>query len=57
MLLKYRLAMRAIAWVYPRSKAARYRNFSKPAFPADQHTVHIRSNDGVLRLARERIGP
>jgi hypothetical protein len=48
--------MCAIAAVYPRSKAARYRNFSKPAFPADPYTVQVRTN-GVLRLAAERIGP
>ena len=41
--------MCAIATAYPRSKAARYRNFSKPAFPADPGAMHIRSNDGVLR--------
>jgi hypothetical protein len=49
--------MCAIAGVYPRSKAARYRNFSKPAFPADPDTVQIRDNDGVLRLTAERIEP
>jgi hypothetical protein len=50
--------MRAIARVYPRSKAARYRNFSKPAFPADPGAVHIRNNDGVLRQpCSGKIGP
>jgi hypothetical protein len=49
--------MCAIASVYPRLKAARYRNFSKPAFPADPGAMQIRNNDGVLRLATERIGP
>ena len=43
------MAICAIAGVYPRFKAARYRYFSQPAFPADPFTVQVRDNDGALR--------
>jgi 3-hydroxybutyrate dehydrogenase len=43
------MAICAIAGAFPRSKAARYRYFSQPAFPADPFTVHVRDNDGALR--------
>jgi len=44
--------MWAIAEVYPRSKAARYRNFSNPAFPADPAAMQIGRNDSAMRLQR-----
>jgi 3-hydroxybutyrate dehydrogenase len=41
--------MCAIATVYRRSKAARYRYLSQPAFPADPSSVQIRDSDGAPR--------
>jgi hypothetical protein len=43
------MAICAIAAVYLHTKAACYRYFSQPAFPADHSTVQIRHNDGAPR--------
>jgi len=52
------LAICAIASVYPFSKAARYRFFSQPAFPANARFVQIRGNNGASRdCATEGIRP
>ena len=55
---KYRMTICAIARVYPRTQAARYRYFSQPAFPADPSPVQSGHNDGVPRQhATERVRP
>jgi hypothetical protein len=52
------LAIRAIASVYPPTKAARYRFFSQPAFPASLSSVQISGNNGASRdNATEGIRP
>jgi hypothetical protein len=52
------MAICAIAAVYLRSKAACYRFFSQPAFPADPSTVQFQYSDGAPRQrATERIRP
>src|SRR5215470_11492617 len=48
-----RTTIYAIAAVYPVSKAARYRQSSQPAFPADPAGMHTDGNDGAPRHHRE----
>src|SRR5215470_7405342 len=50
---KYQTVKRTIAAVYPVSKAARYRQSSQPAFPADPARVHSAGNHGAPRHHRE----
>jgi hypothetical protein len=43
-----------LASVYPLSKAARYRFFSQPAFPASLSSVQISGNDGASRRVQRK---
>jgi hypothetical protein len=40
--------------VYPTTKAARYRFFSQPAFPASASSVQIRGNNGASRRVQPK---
>src|SRR5262249_17040194 len=50
---KYQTVKRTIAAVYPVSKAARYRQSSQPAFPADPARMHTDGDNGAPRHHRE----